>query len=421
MKKVLNVMALFAVLSLLLSSAVIADTSDLSWDYVKINGDYIDFGDDGDLISVEEGSTIEVKIGLEADADVDDIMVEAEISGYEYSDYQALEDTTTLFDMTSGTSKSVSLDIELPVQLDKDEYFLRLRVTDKNSDTMSEIVRLHIEPNRHGVNVADVVFSPGSEVEAGRSLLTTVLLQNFGDNDEEDVKVEVSIDALGVSATDYVDLFEINADAGSVTYETTEEMFLSIPDCATPGDYVVDVDVTYDTYETVSKSYALTVVEGSYCDVDSEKLMIAVGPETQNVKAGQQAVYMLNLINDGTNSETYVLELTAGDWAQTSLSEALVVLSAEGGHSVVYAYVNVAEDAALGAQIANLVISNEGEVLETISLTANVEANENSSDLSLRNGLELALIILVVLLVIVGLIIGFTRLRRDEEEEQTYY
>jgi len=57
---------------------------------------------------------------------------------------------------------------------------------------------------------------------------------------------------------------------------------------------------------------------------------------------------------------------------------------------------------------------------ETVTLTANV-VEGNGSNFNLRGGLEIALIVLVVLLVIIGLIVGFSRLRKDDEEEQTYY
>jgi len=48
-------------------------------------------------------------------------------------------------------------------------------------------------------------------------------------------------------------------------------------------------------------------------------------------------------------------------------------------------------------------------------------APAQANDFNLRNGLEIALIVLVVLLVIIGLIVGFSRLKKDDEEEQTYY
>jgi hypothetical protein len=434
MKRTLKIMALFAMVSFLLSSLVMsADLSgDLSFKSIEINGNDVDFSND-EMVAVEEGETLEVEIGLETNSDLDDeeltnIEVEIEIDGYEYSDYESLEAESHLFDMEEDTTKYIDLEIDLPVKLDSDEYYLKVRVSGKDFTTMEEIVRLSVEPSRHGLDINDVVFSPGSEVQSGRSLLATVQVQNYGDYHEEDVKVTVGIDELGVSSTDYVEVVEIDGDEGEsqyVTYETSEELFLSIPDCATPGEYTVDVTVAYDEYESVTKSYALTVTDGGYCDDDSEeRLVVAVGPESQSVNTGEQAVYAIALSNEGDDSETYTLELTAGDWASASLSDSLIVLG-EDESQVVYAYLDVTEDAAAGNYVASLVLSNNGEVLETISLTADVVADDSSDsgDFSLRNGLEIALIVLVVLLVIIGLIIGFTRLRKDDEdeEEQTYY
>ncbi len=429
MNKLLNIIALVAVVFALVATAAFADTSDLEWKSIEVNGNDVEFSEDGtadEIIAVEEGETLEVEIGLSALADVEDVQVEIEISGYEYDDYQNLEDESHLFDMQDGTTKYVDLEVELPVQLDKDEYYLRIRVTDKNSITLEQIVRLSVEPSRNGVEIADVVLSPGSSVEAGRSLLATVELQNFGDNDEEDVKITISVDELGISASDYIDVLETNDDSESVSYETTEELFLSIPDCAAAGVYSLDVTVEYDEYESTTESYSLTVTEGDYCTEgdDEERLVIAVGPESQTVDAGSQAVYAIALSNEGTSSESYTLSVSVGSSdLSSSLSESLVVLDAsESG--VVYAYVSAAEDANEGSYPVTILVANDGKTIETISLTLAVDANEDVASeegVSLRNGLEIALIVLVVLLVIVGLIIGFSRLRGNEDEEQTYY
>ena len=92
---------------------------------------------------------------------------------------------------------------------------------------------------------------------------------------------------------------------------------------------------------------------------------------------------------------------------------------------VVYADVTAAMTAVAGEHTASLTISSGDNVLETVGLKANVQAAAPApagSDVSLRNGLEIALIVLVVLLVVIGLIIGFSRLRKDDGEEQkTYY
>tara|TARA_Y100000310_G_scaffold344209_1_gene455735 strand:- start:18 stop:1295 length:1278 start_codon:yes stop_codon:yes gene_type:complete len=423
--------ALVAVVFALVASAALADTSDLEWNSIEVNGHDVEYSEDGtadEMIAVEEGETLEVEVGLEALADVEDVEVEIEISGYEYDDYQDLEDESHLFDMESGTTKYVDLEIDLPVQLDKDEYYLRIRVTDKNSVSLEQIVRLYVEPSRNGIEIEDVMLSPGSTVEAGHSLLATVELQNYGSNDEEDVKITIGVDELGISSYDTIDVLEANEDSESVSYETTEELFLSIPDCAAAGVYSLDVTVEYDEYESTTNSYSLTVTDGDYCtegDEDEERLVLAVGPESQEVDAGEQAVYAIALSNEGTSSESYTLSVSVGsEDLSTSLSESLVVLDAsESG--VVYAYVSADAEASEGDYPVTILVENDGKTIETISLTLEVEAGSEEAaseeGVSLRNGLEIALIVLVVLLVIVGLIIGFSRLRGSEDEEQTYY
>ena len=429
MRNGINILAIFAVVAVLIASVVIADTADLEWREIEINGQEIAFeypsGDIDERVAVEEGETLEITVGLEAFADVEDVRVTAEISGYEYSNYQDLYDATHLFDMEDDTIKFVDLAIDLPVYMDREEYFLRVRATDRNSDTLETVVRLHVEPTRHGLAIADFVLSPSTDVIAGRSVLGTVLVQNYGNFDMRDVKVTMSV--AGQSAVDYIDVLEVEGaerDAEYVSYETTEELFLRIPECTAPGLYQVEVTVQYDEYEQVSESYALNVLASDYCQSNSdERLVIAVGPESQTVAPGQRAVYAVALSNEGSDAETYTFQLVAGDWAQTSLSESLVVLG-EGSSAVVYANVDVTDNAAAGAHMANLVVSNQGEVLQSIGLTTNVAGeavSTSGSDMSLRNGLELALIILVVLLVVLGLIIGFVRLRKDEEDDQTYY
>ena len=144
----------------------------------------------------------------------------------------------------------------------------------------------------------------------------------------------------------------------------------------------------------------------------------------QNVAAGKTATYALALTNNGVSSKAFLLEVVTGDWASASLSESLVVLE-PGKNKVVYIDVAASADAAAGEHVASVALKSGSEVLETVSLRANVvegtAAAAPAKNISLRNGLEIALIVLVVLLVIIGLIIGFSRLRKDDEEEQTYY
>lgn len=371
-------------------------------------------------VSVEEGQTVDVEVILKTGSvALKDVQVEARVKGYEYERYEALRDSTDLFDVSANSQKRANLQVDLPTRLEKKEYWLHVTIDTDNEQSVEQIVKLNIEPVRHGVDIEDVFFSPGNTVKAGRSLLATVVLENFGDKDQEDVKVTVSIPTLGVSATEFVD--NLDTDNHNVNSEDVSEMFLPIPANAEAGTYDVVVTAEYDRFRETSQTFPIQVLANElYQQGDEETLVLAVGPETQTLAQGKTARYAVALTNGGTKSRAYLLSAAAGSWATVSLSESLVVLES-GKNKVVYVDVTAAPDAVQGTQTVALSISANGDVLETVSLGATVVPGQPAQQLSLRNGLEIALIVLVVVLVIIGLIIGFSRMRKDEGEEKAYY
>ncbi|MBS3123582.1 hypothetical protein J4437_03015 [Candidatus Woesearchaeota archaeon] len=458
--KLLSLVALFVISLLALPSALSLDAGNFGWS-VEVNGDEVEFGnlvDDktgteevyydaagdginfdlsgnliintGDFvvpsISVEEGQAIDIKVTLDTfshNATTSDVELEARIKGYEYSARESLSDSTPLFDIAANTQKTKTLSLTLPRNLEKQVYWLHLTLDSANSASIEAIVKLNVEPVRHGVGISDVSFSPGNTIKAGRSLLTTVLLENFGDKPEDDVKVTVAIPELGVSAVEYVD-DSLTSGANDIEFEDVPEMFLPIPATAVAGDYKVEVTVEYDRFEEVKDTYTIHVLENEqFQPADEETLVLAVGPETQNVQAGQTARYAIALTNAGSKSRAYLLSSSTGTWATVALSNSLVVLE-PGKNTVVYVDVTASADAAQGTQTVPVAISANNEVLETVNLGATVTAAPqavSNSNVSLRTGLEIALIVLVVVLVIIGLIIGFSRLRKDDDEEEKKY
>jgi len=414
-------MALFVISLLTLSMVSAVDLSDVSIKSIEINGNNVD---DGETIAVDEGEILEVEVGLvnNGTLDVEDIEIEVEISGYEYDDYEELEDSTHIDNLQDGNTKYFDLEVQMPNKLDKDEYWLRVRIMGKTGDAIQEEVVLSIEPSRHGIDIKDVSFSPGNTVKAGRSLLTTVLLENYGDKIEKDVKVTVSMPELGIQATEYVD--DVDHDGShNIEYQDVPEMFLPIPATAAEGEYDVVVTVKYDDLrETVSQTYKVLVMDNALLNDNCEKLVLALGPETQTISVGTTGTYAIALTNAGTCSKAYNLEIVTGYWGTATLSESLVVLE-PGQNQVVYAEVTVNAGTDAGQHVTSLAVKSGNNVLETVVLKTNVvEGGSAVDNFSLRNGLEIALIVLVVLLVIIGLIIGFSRLRKDDDgEEQTYY
>lgn len=375
-------------------------------------------------LTVEKGEKLDIEVKLENNGtlpadDARNIEVVARLSGYTNSNRVNLEDSTAPFDVRAGTTKTVNLEVTVPQNARAGEYKLRVQVLDGNSAPILVEYPLYVVSPSHSVDIKDVSFSPGNTVKAGQTLLTNVLVKNLGEDTEEDVKVTVSIPTLGISAADYIT--DIESEKSEESSASMDEFFLQIPANTAAGSYDVVIEVAYDdATETVSETYKINVVANEMFQSE-DKLVLAVGPNAQTVAAGKTATYGIALSNEGRSSKAYTISaMTGGDWATASVSESLVVLEA-GKSKVVYVNVAVAADAQAGEHVASVEVKSADEVLETIALKANVAAGTAQETVSLRNGLEIAMVVLVVVLVIIGLIVGFSRLRKDGEEDQTYY
>ncbi|MBI4151025.1 hypothetical protein HY492_02785 [Candidatus Woesearchaeota archaeon] len=236
---------LFAVLAASAVSAV--PTIDrVEVDDTQLNENQVNY------LSVETGSQVTVDIWLTSNEDNDNIRVEAFITGSDDNDDVSAK--TSLFSVEDNATYKKSLTLTLPQTADEDRYSLRVIVSDRNGDEIVQNYNLVLDEPRHDLAIEDVIFYPNGNVQAGQAFLSTVRLENFGQKDENDVKVMVSIPELGISATDYIN--EIESD----DEESTEEMYMRIPSTAKTGTYQVKIDVWYnDGHDTLSKSMSVDV------------------------------------------------------------------------------------------------------------------------------------------------------------------
>ena len=417
--KFLGIMALLLISVLAVSGIVKADSVPVEIRQVKVNGDEYDTNDmRGDLIRDDE---VEVRVKIFALEDDEHVVVKAEIDGLDH-DEDLAEDETDSFTVKEGRTYYKTLTLRLPERMDAEEYKLRIEVSNRNDDDEVEFnVMLDVSTPRDSMRIKDVIFNPDGVVKAGRALIANVRLKNNGERDQEGVRVRVSVPALGVSDSAWLDEVEKEDSV------TSEDLFMRIPQCAEAGEYEVEVSVEYDEGdEEVVKTEVITVVENEVCGAeegDKGQTVITVGSDIQDVAAGESGVvYPISLSNTGSTAITYQVSVQAGSWADVRVSPNVVVLDADET-KMVYVYVAAKEDATVGEQTFGVSVQSGEKVLKEFVLKANVMEPANRG-FDLKKGLEVALVVLVVLLVVVGLVVGFKRLREDEEEpgqEQTYY
>ena len=378
-------------------------------------------------LQLENSEEFEVRIELEAIEDADDIQIEAFISGYEYSDFDPISDATHVFDVEAGTKYVKTLDLKLPENVDEGSYKLRIIVSDRNSEELIENYNLKIDAPRHSLQIKDVWFTPENTVFAGEYLIASVRLKNFGDKDEEGIKVLVNVPEMGISATDYID----ELDAGDSV--SSEELYLKIPRCnVKPGQYDVEVVVSYDDgHDTAPKFVSTINVESSGpCEAASEetagKLVLNIESVMKDVIAGGEvAVFPITVTNTGSAAKTVVLDAESLDWGTLRVSPASVLVVNGGESKTAFVYLAAGKTATEGLHTFIVSVKNAEDVtLQDLTFKADVE----KGTMSFARGLEVALVVLIILLVIIGLILGLRKIRGDSYEDndeetsgETYY
>lgn len=389
---------------------------------VELNDDSL--GDGTTVIrDVERGESFDVKVHVMSDADLENVQVEAYVRGYDHND--RVEDITDVFDMKAGVTYVKTLELAFPQRIDQDRYQLRVRVEGRDGETAYNDYDIEVDGVRNDIAIKDVVFSPEGSVQAGRAILASVRVQNYGEVDEDSIKVKVSIPNLGVTASDYID--ELDADDST----TSEELYLRIPSCAAAGLYDVDIEVSYDDGdETVRKTTQIRVSADESCPINgaaasAAKPSIIYDASAQDVVAGGAgAVYAITVTNPTSSAKTVAVSVSGVDvFGSAKVSPSNVVVVGASESKTVYVYVNADKDAKAGQYGFTASIAGLSSQSQDIALAAKVVGKSNSG-ISLVTALEIGLVILIVVLVILGIIYGYKKMNdsdNESEETQTYY
>ncbi|MBI2147541.1 hypothetical protein HYU19_03620 [Candidatus Woesearchaeota archaeon] len=402
--------------------------------WVKINDDEVP---NGATIreKVERGEELDIKVKIMAVQDTSDLGIQAWISGDD--DFILSDYAENIRDLDAGTLDTIKLKLKLPEIMETDKsghYKLRILLADRDGALKAYNYNFVVENPSNAIVVRDVFFSPNSQVQAGRALLTVVRLENLGEEDEDNVRVTVEIPDLNVAATDYIDEVEVDDEVSS------EELYMRIPADAKPGVYDVVVTVDFDERAKDAKQvHQIQVLAGTMPSDDEEsgagkeggKTIVTIGPETQDAAQGADkgAVYPVTLTNEGKTSKTYTIAVggvEAFGSVQVSPSNVVVVNPSET--KTVYIYLTMRSDATLGTHTFSVEIKSGDKSLQSVPLSVNVVGASDADWSSVKRGLEVGLVVLIVLLVILGVVIAVMKAKKKDDEgseqpaaEQTTY
>ncbi|MFH1455938.1 MAG: hypothetical protein ABIF40_03240 [archaeon] len=430
--KALGIIMLLLVSMLGVTSLAAADANDVKVLNVEING-----VDMPSTVSVELGETIDIEVELWSEVNnAEDLKIEAWVGGYEYDD---IEDTTGMFDVKSGVTYTKDLSLNIPSDMDvenKNEYTLNLRIFDGDSVESYEYV-LFIERARHTLNLLDVEFD--SNVNAGDELAVDVRVENFGENKEEDIRVEAEL--VGVDSDRvYIDELAAFEEDGDDEPESSDSasLTLNVGDDVVSGEYELLVTLTYNRgHDSMTESYTVTVdgAEAAVADNDAvtevtEGTIIAVDSTSLSLVAGEENSLKVLIANLGSENAMYTVAVSGTQlWADSTVSSSFVSVPA-GQVGEAYVYLTAKDDAEAGDHVFTLQISEGNDLVGEASLTATVSDANNALNVldNVGSAWKLAFVGLIVLIIVVGLFLAFRKMNNDDEDYplepkdgQTYY
>ena len=415
MKKILS---LFLVSLLCLTGVFAATSTDYRIDHVEINN----IVPDTNAVYAERGELLDITIYVEGINDTENVRAKAWIEGYEYED---IEDSSDMFDLNGGVDRTIDLTLNIPEDMEaSDDYTLYVRLSDKVNE-VTDSYELRIEETRHGLNIQDIIFRPGTSVEAGRYLRTVVRIENLGARKEEDIKVTVSIPELGVSAADYIDELaaEENPDDDEETSQSTNELILQIPKNAETGEYEVKITAEYNRGHDIVIEKQLIHVEGKKVFADADAI-ISMDTSIKELIQGRETTYKVVLASLTDESALYSVEVDGTEtWASAKVEPGFITLE-PGKTGEMLVKVTPKKDAELGSHMFTIKVKEGNNLIKETNL--NTEVIKSGIDWSAtKTILEYGFGVLVIILIILGLIIAFRRKPSESMEEtgteESYY
>ncbi len=372
---------------------------------VEVNG--IDASDNPSIVV---GEKIFVRVEFEADANVQDVTIEAELEG----DRKDVKAETSLFDVEADKKYTKTLVLEVPFDL-KDtlsgDVDLHIEISGNDGYKTSDSYTLRVQRESYSIEIMSVEVP--QTVNAGESFQIDIVLKNRGYNDVDDLFVTAKISALGIERTAFFgDIVALRCDDEKDAEKNwginisrkcwederdtvTGTISLQMPYDAEPGVYALEVEVEND--DTVSSKAVQLVTKNSFPDgnfIVSDGKLLIVNPTNE--------IMVYRLVPQST------------DDVSVTLSETLVSVAAGSSKTVT---VDAESDIAGTHTYSVSIFGMDGNLVKTVSFTKTIGGQVTSPIVVLTIVLA---IIFIVLLVVLIVLLG-KKPEKTEEFSESYY
>ena len=419
-------------LFLLIALMPLAYAASLNYEITSVEVNDLDLSSISSF-DVERDEDLEIEVTIFGESNTtsqvtDDVRIEAEIIGYEFG---PISDITQVFSVDAGKTYKKVLHLHIPDDIDaSQEYTLRIRASDPLDEEEMNF-KLHIDEQRHSLNIFDVILSP-TTIQAGKPFFGKVRIENLGEKEENDVKVVMSIPQLGISESGFIpELVSQKQEESEDFFQEQSsdqiEFILRVPEDAATGEYTVQVDVIYNRGNSKISQTRKIMVQALPQPAAVETV---INPEStlKTTTVGQEVMYRIMIANLGTDKGVYSIQLDGAQWADARVEPGfLTVLPDSTGEFTVFVTPLDGADARTYSFNARVMLGTE--VVSDVILQTKVESavEPSAAPATFKTILAVIFAILVIVLIVLGITIAVRKTQEAEQdtpnaaEGQTYY
>tara|TARA_Y100000310_G_C20674703_1_gene812309 strand:+ start:1029 stop:2954 length:1926 start_codon:yes stop_codon:yes gene_type:complete len=390
--------------------------------------DDIDNDGEGDTESWTLLDDIKVDVDVEniGDDDVDDVIIELglfdssgnnQVSDLEFE--SADEEEEQIGDLNDGKDETVTFRFKVPADFDDGDYKLIAKAySDKTSQsslcTQTEFRNIDVERENQEerfVIVDNIDFS-ADRVTCGDSVTISYDVFNIGDEDQEQTRVNVKSNDLGIDT-----FTEIKQDLDQGDSEGLDFRF-TVPQNLDDKTYAIEFTTEYDYnsrrdfYNEESEDTFVGFLEVIGCNIDagnagsSGNAFNVLATLSSDAKAGEQMVVSATVTN--TLDQTRFISVDAsgfGSWAELdSISERILNLRAGESAQVTFTF-NIMNDASgqetFDIDLTSADLSESREVVVNVEEGSSLGFGGNSSLIWILGIINVVLILLIIVVAVI--------------------
>jgi hypothetical protein len=359
----------------------------------------------------------EVEVEVDDDEIVEDAYVRVALfnaDGERVDSWVESEDDNIRFDdddEETYTQDDFELSVEIPSDNEVDEgfYYLCVEIYGDYDTYHNYLLATGCSEDFEVERLEDHMTLEYVNIEQqGNILYTAINVENDGEENQGDVRAQVTINGL-----------DVKQSSNKVTVYEDDDATIYVPvilPAFTSGEYDIKVTV-YNDDVSVSETIAYDLT-GIVAAQTEATLIIGVDTAAKTVSENG-AVYAMTFTNNGASARTFSLETAGAEWGQTSANPATVVV---GPGTSEIASIFVAPNAGeQGTRQFTVFIKEGAQIVKSVSLTANVEGSNDVTgsavgdfDNLVNSGLKWIAAILVVVLIVLFVVWSWNK---DDEEE----